>query len=44
MKKDIMPPANQEENESGVPVQLKILLGALIFAVVAIVLKLAGVV
>ena len=42
MKNDLPSRANQGENESGVPVQLKILLGALILAIVAIVLKLTG--
>ncbi len=42
MKKDIMPPADQGGNENGIPVQLKILLGALILAIAAIALKIAG--
>ena len=44
MKKDSMPAAEQNENKSGVPVQLKLMLGVLALALVALVLKMTGVV
>ena len=39
-----MPASGQNENESGVPVQLKIMLGVLTLAFVALALKMIGVV